>query len=185
VTIIPSIFAFAPTSRPVVKVAFSSLRPWRSWDKVEHRRAVLTISGALKRFLSPFSMWTGRGTSGQSRPPASTDHPIPSSSCGSTLSPFEQLEVMGTSWRTGSRWLQRTSLGGGSGVCRRDPPRPGGISASASSTSTLPWGQSQRASRHSLPSIASSQGTRGKAGGLGALPPRPQLRRKDSRPHEE
>jgi hypothetical protein len=142
VTIIPSIFAFAPTSRPVVKVVFSSLRPWRPWGKVEHRWAVLTVLGALKRFLSPFGMWTGHGTSGHSRPPASTDHQISSSSCGSTLSPFERLEAMGTSWQTGSRWLQRTSLGGGSGVCHQDPSRPGEISVSASSTSTLPWGWS-------------------------------------------
>jgi hypothetical protein len=54
------------------------------------------------------------------------------------MSPFEQLEAMGASWQTGSRWLQRTSLGGGSGDCRRDPSHPGGISASASSTSMLP-----------------------------------------------
>jgi hypothetical protein len=105
---------------------------------VECQRVVSTALGASKRFPSPFGMWTGRGTSVQPRPPTSTDHPIPSSFCSSTLSPSEQLEATGVSWQTGSRWLQRMSLGGGSGDCPRDPSLPGGISASASSTSTLP-----------------------------------------------
>jgi hypothetical protein len=103
-------------------------------------------------------MWTGRGTSGRSRLPASMDHLIPSTFCGSTPLPFEQLEAMGASWQTGSRWLQRTSLSGGSGVCWWDPSCPRGISMSASSTSTLRWGRSQRARRRSLPSVASSPG---------------------------
>jgi hypothetical protein len=34
VTIVSCIFAFAPTSRPVFKVVFNSLKPWRLWDKV-------------------------------------------------------------------------------------------------------------------------------------------------------
>jgi hypothetical protein len=68
-----------------------------------------------------------------------------------------QLEVMGASWRTSSRWLQRTSPGDGSWASRQDPSRPGGISVSASSTSMLPRGRSQRARRRTLPS---SQGAR-------------------------
>jgi hypothetical protein len=158
VTIVLCVLACAPTSRPVVKGVFNSLQPWRPWDKVESQWAVTIDLGALKRFLSPFDVWTGHGTSGQSRPPASTDHQIPSSSCGSTLSPFEQLEAMGASWQTGSQWLQRTSLGGGSGVCRQDPSRPGEISASASSTSMLPWGWSPRARRRSPLLMVSSPG---------------------------
>jgi hypothetical protein len=138
---------------------------------VECQRVVLTVLGALKCFPSPFSMWTGRGISGWSRPPASMDQRIPSSSCGSTLSTFKQLEATDASWKTGSRWLQRTSLSGGSGDCRRDPSRPGGISANACSTSTLPWGQSQRACRRALPSVASPQGAKAKLGAWGLYLP--------------
>jgi hypothetical protein len=71
---------------------------------------------------------------------------------------FGQLEVMGASWLTGSRWLQRESLTGGSAGCPRGPSRPGGISVSASSTGMLPWDLSQRVRRRTLPSMASSPG---------------------------
>jgi hypothetical protein len=155
------------------KVVFNSLRPWRLWGRVECRRVESTALGALKRFPSPFGMWTGRGTSVQPLPPASMGCQIPFSFCGSTLSPFMQLEAMVVSWRIGSRWLQRTSPDGGSWVCRQGPYHPGVISASASSTSTLPWGRSQRARRRTLPSMASSQGARRQSWGLGgsAFPP--------------
>jgi hypothetical protein len=69
----------------VAKVVFSSLRPWKSWGKVECRRAMSTASGASKRFPRLFGMWTGHGTSGQIRPPASMDRQILSSFCGSML----------------------------------------------------------------------------------------------------
>jgi hypothetical protein len=167
VMIILSVFAYALTSRPTVKVIFHSLRPWRPWGKVECQRVVSTALGASKCFPSPFGMWTGRGILGRSRPPASMDQRIPSSTCGSTLSTFEQLEATDASWQTGSRWLERTSLSGGSGDCRRDLSRPRGISANACSTSTLPWGWSQRARRHALPSVASPQGARRQSWGRG------------------
>jgi hypothetical protein len=97
VAIISCVFAFAPTLGLVIKVVYNSLEPWRPWDKEASRRAVTAASGALKRSPNPFGVWTGHRASGQSRPLASTDHRIPLSSCGNTLSPFEQLEAMGAS----------------------------------------------------------------------------------------
>jgi hypothetical protein len=57
--------------------------------------------GGFEVLFEPLCMWTGRGTSVQPLPPASMGRQIPSSFCGSTPSPFVQLEAMGASWRIG------------------------------------------------------------------------------------
>jgi hypothetical protein len=68
VTIISCVFAFAPTLRLIIKVVFSSLEPWRPWDKVENQWAVTTALGALKRSVNPFGVWIGHHALGQSHP---------------------------------------------------------------------------------------------------------------------
>jgi hypothetical protein len=96
---------------------------------------------------SPFNMWLGFSASGWTRQLDSTDLLILSSSCNSTQSPSGRLEAMGASWPTGSQWLQKESLADGSGGCPWSPSRLGGVSASASSTNSLLWGQSLRTHR--------------------------------------
>jgi hypothetical protein len=123
---------------------------------VVSRWAASPTSGASQHSPSPFVMRSGRLTLGWIRQLALTDRLIPSSSCSATQSPFGRPEAIGASWETGSRWLQRESLTGGSGSYLRDPFCLGEVSASASSTIMLPWGWSPRAHRSSLLLVASS-----------------------------
>jgi hypothetical protein len=125
--------------------------------------------GASRCSPCPFVERLGHRASGQTRRLASMDHRISSGSCSNMPSPFMRLEVTSASWQSGSRWLQRTSPGGGSWVCLRDPSCPREISASASSTSTLPWGRSPRARRRFPLLVASSLGRTEKRLGAGGL----------------
>jgi hypothetical protein len=169
VMIVSCVFASVLTMRVVAKFVVKSSMPWRPSGKLANRRSATTASGASRRSPGPFVVRLGRRASGRTRRLASTVRPIPSSSCSVTQSMFGRPGAMGESWPTGSRWPQRESLVGGSGGCPRSPSHLGEISASASSTSSLPWGLGQRACRRTLPSMASSPGARRLRWGLGGL----------------
>jgi hypothetical protein len=146
--IISCVFTSVPTMRVVAKFVFKSSTPWRPWDKVASRWAASSTLGALQHSLSPFNMRLGHPASGRICQLTLMDRLISSSSYSATQS--------GASWPTSFRWLQRESLAGGSGSCPRNPSRLGKVSASASLTSSLPWGQNLRTHRSLQPSAAPS-----------------------------
>jgi hypothetical protein len=111
---------------------------WRPLGKLVSQRSATSASGASRRSPGPFTARLGRRASSQTLVRVTMGPPIPWGSYSVMRPMFGQLEVMGASWLTGSRWLRRECLVGGSAGCPQGPSRPGGISASASSTGTLP-----------------------------------------------
>jgi hypothetical protein len=158
VTIVSCVFAFVLSTRVVARLVVKSSVPWRPSGKLVSRRSATSASGASQRSPGPLAVRLGRRASGRTSAHVMMEPPTPLSSCDATRPMFGQPEVMGMSWPTGSRWPRRESLAGGFVGCPQSPSCPRGISASASSTSMLPWVLGRRARRRALPSMASSPG---------------------------
>jgi hypothetical protein len=157
VTIVITVFTFMLSTRVIAEHIFRSSMAWRPLGKSVSQRSATSASGASWHSPGPFAVWPGRRTSSRTSVRVTMGPSIPWGSCSDTRPMFEQLEVMGVSWLTGSRWLQRESLDGSAG-CPRGPSHPGGISVNASSIGTHPWDLRQRVHRRTLPSMAPSPG---------------------------
>jgi hypothetical protein len=139
VTIVITVFAFVLSTQVGTEHVFKSSMAWRPLGKLVSQKSATSASGALRRLPLPFAVWPGRHASGQTSVHVTMEPLTLWGSCSSTRPIFGQLEVMGMSWLTGSRWLQRESLAGGFAGCPRGPSCPRGISMSTSSIGTHPW----------------------------------------------
>jgi hypothetical protein len=73
--------------------------------------------GGFAALAGPFAVWPSRRASSRTSVRVTMGPLIPWGSCSDTRPMFGQLEVMGASWLTGSLWLRRESLTGGSAGC--------------------------------------------------------------------
>jgi hypothetical protein len=117
VTIVITVFASVLSTRVVAEHVFKSSMAWRPLGKSVSQRSATSASGASRRSPGPFIVLPSRRASIQTLVRVTMGPPIPWGSCSDTQPMFEQMEVMGASWLTGSQWLRRESLAGGSAGC--------------------------------------------------------------------